>query len=90
MDDLKKELTESFVRPLQFAFRMRAIEKGSLEKLEVDKEDLSTDEIKKSKLYQDLFALYEKFKVSIPTGLLFYGPPGTGKTYITKKLTEEL
>ena len=38
MDDLKKELTESFVRPLQFAFRMRAIEKGSPEKLEVDKE----------------------------------------------------
>lgn len=33
---------------------------------------------------------YEKFKVSIPTGLLFYGPPGTGKTFITKKLAEEL
>lgn len=90
MDDLKKELTESFVRPLQFAFRMRAIEKESPEKLEAEKEGLSTDETKKNKLYQDLFELYEKFKVSIPTGLLFYGPPGTGKTYITKKLTEEL
>jgi len=22
---------------------------------------------------------YDKFQVSIPTGLLFYGPPGTGK-----------
>lgn len=78
MDELKKELTESFVRPLQFAFRMRAIEKGGSEELEVEKGSLPTaDEIKKTKLYQDLFDLYEKFKVSIPTGLLFYGPPGT-------------
>lgn len=37
-----------------------------------------------------LYAEYEKFKISIPTGMLFYGPPGTGKTFITKKLAEEL
>lgn len=90
MDDLKKELTESFVRPLQFAFRMRAIEKQGSEKSDEEKDDSLKMDEKNTKLYQDLFSLYEKFKVSIPTGLLFYGPPGTGKTYITKKLTEEL
>lgn len=37
-----------------------------------------------------LYSEYEKFKISIPTGMLFYGPPGTGKTFITKKLAEEL
>lgn len=37
-----------------------------------------------------LYTEYEKFKISIPTGMLFYGPPGTGKTFITKKLAEEL
>lgn len=37
-----------------------------------------------------LYTEYEKYKISIPTGMLFYGPPGTGKTFVTKKLAEEL
>ena len=41
-------------------------------------------------LLERLYTEYEKFKISIPTGMLFYGPPGTGKTFITKKLAEEI
>ena len=52
--------------------------------------EIDTDEEKKEKMLVDLYASYEKFQVSIPTGMLFYGPPGTGKTFLTKKLAEEL
>jgi len=45
---------------------------------------------KNHELILRLYTEYEKFKISIPTGMLFYGPPGTGKTFITKKLAEEL
>lgn len=51
---------------------------------------LEGDEIKNNDLLERLYTEYEKFKISIPTGMLFYGPPGTGKTFITKKLAEEI
>lgn len=33
---------------------------------------------------------YEKFKITIPNGILLYGPPGCGKTFIVRKMAEEL
>ncbi|MFP4539379.1 MAG: ATP-binding protein [Candidatus Paceibacterota bacterium] len=33
---------------------------------------------------------FEKFKVSIPNGIILHGPPGCGKTFIVRKLAEEL
>ncbi len=47
-------------------------------------------ETTKEELLLRLYTEYEKFKISIPTGMLFYWPPGTGKTFITHKLAEEL
>ncbi len=33
---------------------------------------------------------YERFKISLPNGILLYGPPGVGKTFIVRQLAEEL
>lgn len=33
---------------------------------------------------------FQKYKVTLPNGLLFYWPPWCGKTYISTKLSEEL
>ena len=33
---------------------------------------------------------FQRFKVSIPNGILFFGPPGCGKTFIVRKLAEEI
>jgi len=53
------------------------------------------DELKKT-LYQDIILpleqkeLYEKYKISVPNGILLYGPPGCGKTFICQKLAQEV
>ncbi len=93
MDDLKWELRDSFIKPIKFKF---LIEKMRRERvtwgnttLERNIEKLPSEK-KREELLDKLYTEYEKFKISIPTGMLFYWPPGTGKTFITKKLAEEL
>lgn len=78
MSDLKNELQESFIKPLKFKFLVQNIE------------NQSNLDPKKAEIYKKLYEEYEKFKISIPTWLLFYWPPGTWKTFITKKLAQEL
>ena len=34
--------------------------------------------------------LFDKYKISLPNGILLYGPPGCGKTFISRKLSEEM
>lgn len=84
MDELKNELKDSFIKPLRFKFMVEKLKNNE------SNEDKTQEDIKKHELILKLYNEYEKFKISIPTGMLFYGPPGTGKTFITKKLAEEL
>lgn len=83
MTDLKRELNESFIKPLKFKFLIEKLRQNS-EKNANEKSEKNTE------LFEKLYSEYEKFKISIPTGMLLYGPPGTGKTFITKKLAEEI
>jgi SpoVK/Ycf46/Vps4 family AAA+-type ATPase len=84
MDDLKEELKDTFIKPLRFKFLVEKLKQEDAENPKTEEEK------KKHELVLKLYNEYEKFKISIPTGMLFYGPPGTGKTFITKKLAEEL
>ena len=81
MDNLKQNLEESFIKPLKFKFLVQKFEKEWAR-------DWKNKE--KHELYLELYEVYKKFKVSIPTWMLFYWPPWTGKTFITKKLAEQL
>ena len=84
MDTLKEELKDSFIKPLRFKFLVEKLKREDAENPKTEEEK------KKHEMTLKLYTEYEKFKISIPTGMLFYGPPGTGKTFITKKLAEEL
>ncbi len=50
----------------------------------------------KSVLYEEVIEpiqnpeKFQRFKLSIPNGILFFGPPGCGKTFIVRKLAEEI
>jgi SpoVK/Ycf46/Vps4 family AAA+-type ATPase len=104
MDSLKEELKDNFIKPLKFKFLIEKLRKEKTDPVIARNEAIqnsgtgkngvsdseNNDESKKNELLERLYAEYEKFKISIPTGMLFYGPPGTGKTFITKKLAEEL
>ena len=86
MKDLKEELRESFINPLQFKFFVQKLEEEESETpLSSKGEGLGVRD-----LYKELYKTYENFKVWIPTWVLFFGPPGTWKTYISQKLAEEL
>lgn len=89
MEKLKNELTDSFIKPLRFKFLIEKIKKEE-NTLQEWGNNLQKVRNEKEELYLKLYETYEKFKISIPTWMLFYGPPGTGKTFITKKLAEEL
>ncbi len=84
MDGLKEELKDSFIKPLRFKFLVEKLKREDAENPKTEEEKM------KHEMTLKLYSEYEKFKISIPTGMLFYGPPGTGKTFITKKLAEEL
>lgn len=86
MDELKQSLKEWFIGPLKFKFLVEWIQK----KDNVVAENEVWEKDKKEEIYKKLYEEYQKFKVNIPTWLLFYGPPWTGKTFITRKLAEEL
>ncbi len=86
MDELKQNLKESFIWPLKFKFLVEWL-KNNIEPKE-ENQDWKAD--KKIEVYKKLYEEYLKFKVNIPTWLLFYWPPWTWKTFITKKLAEEL
>lgn len=96
MDALKKELTESFIKPLKFKFLIEKLQKEQKERTDTNTKEHPTTEANTSDtntnndIVMKLYEEYQKFQISIPTGMLLYGPPGTGKTFITKKLAEEL
>ncbi len=92
MDKLKKELSESFIRPLKFKFLIQELRTKKKEENWGQSQEKNTkkNDKKSKELLEKLYSEYEKFKISIPTGMLLYGPPGTGKTFITKKLAEEM
>jgi len=60
MQKLKEELTDGFIKPLQFLFLVRNLK----EKYDLMSEtEIDTKEEKKEKMLVDLYASYEAFQV---------------------------
>ena len=83
MKDLLEELKTNFINPLKFKFFVEKMESSPQPSPEGEGGN-------KAKIFRKLYSEYKKFKVGIPTGMLFYWPPWTGKTFLTKKLAQEL
>ncbi len=84
MQKLKQDLQDSFIAPLKFKFMVEKI------KSDVEQEKSESKKSRKEQMQKKIYEVYKKFKVWIPTWMLFYWPPWTWKTFITKKLAEEL
>lgn len=64
MQKLKDDLTDGFIRPLQFLFLVKDL-KEKYESLPT--EEIDTPEEVKEKMLVELYESYEKFQVGIPT-----------------------
>lgn len=85
----KSETTKVFVPNLSDSFiRIRERGKGF--------DEIAGMEELKQNLYNEVILplekreLFEKYRITVPNGILLYGPPGCGKTFICQKLAEEV
>jgi len=65
MKDLLEELKTNFINPLKFKFFVEKMESSPQPSPEGEGGD-------KAKIFRKLYSEYKKFKVGIPTGMLFY------------------
>jgi hypothetical protein len=77
MKDLLEELKTNFINPLKFKFFVEKLEEGKQNIIPhpsgapFNTKESIIDE-NKTKIFRKLYSEYKKFKVGIPTGMLFY------------------